>query len=151
MPLTGRGFLTATGLTAAGLMSSCARSGPDHISVVEWAELRASVRGALLRPGEPGYADAAGPRNMRFGATMPEAVVPCNKAEDVASALRWARKTNTRFAIRDGGNNYAGASNSHGILISTRRMNGARIKGGVKAAWDPGDFFEFAQGIPLPR
>jgi len=130
-PLTRRGFLGAAGLTAAGLVAACDRTPGLSSGVTDsgWADLRAGLRGRVVRPGEAGYTDLATPRNLRFAAVMPAAVVLCAGAEDVAAALRWARKTNTPFAIRGGGHNYVTASSSVGIIISTRRMNAARIDG----------------------
>lgn len=127
--LTRRGFLGAAGLAAAGLAAGCERHTPTPLRETAWSDLRGSLRGTVLRPGDPGYPELATPRNLRFRTTMPEAVVLVTSVEDVAAALRWARKTNTPFAIRGGGHNYATASSSPGILISTRRMNAARIDG----------------------
>lgn len=129
LPVSRRGFLAAAGLAATGLASSCGRDPEPQINSVEWTDLRASVRGPLVRPGDQHYESLAGPRNLRYGATMPEAVAEVISAEDVAAAVRWARRTETPFAVRGGGNTYAGASSSQGLLISTRRLNTARING----------------------
>ena len=129
--LTRRGLLTAAGLATAGLAVSCTTT-------------PAATRSAQRQPGPtsngnyaarwcapvtPDYGDLAAPRNLRFAATMPEAVVLCTDPEDVAATVGWARKTNTLFAIRGGGHNYADASSSRGIIISTRRMNGTNLDG----------------------
>lgn len=134
--LTRREVLAAAGLTAAGLVVSCsapATEGPPapqtEVSPNAWADLVKSLRGSVIRPGDAGYAELATPRNLRFAATMPDAVVQCAGAEDVAAAIAWARKTKTPFAIRGGGHNYASASSSRGIVISTRTMNAATITG----------------------
>lgn len=140
--LTRRGFLGAAGVAAAGLVTGCAGGEPtgnhdaDTTAVSEsaWADLKASLRGSLLRPGEAGYIEAAIPRNLRFAADMPGAVVLCDEPEDVVASLAWTRKTNTSFAIRGGGHNYTTASSSRGIIISTRRMNTARIDGSTLIA-----------------
>ncbi len=120
--LTRRELLTAMGVAAAGIAVSCAADNA-------WDDLRNRLRGPLLRPGQPDFAPLTTPRNLRFAATVPAAVALCADADDVATAIRWARKTNTPFAIRGGGHNYARASSTDGLLISTRTMNAATING----------------------
>ena len=129
--LTRRELLTAAGLAAAGLAASCAAPKAEAPPTAPKAltDLEKSLRGTVVRPGDPKFAELATPRNLRFAATMPEAVVQCAGAEDVAATIAWARKTSTPFAIRGGGHNYADASSSRGILISTRTMNAASIAG----------------------
>lgn len=118
-------------MATAGLIASCAGTRPlaTEINDTQWADLKGSLRGTVLRRGESGYPELAAPRNLRFAADMPKAVVLCSGPEDISTSLLWARKTNTPFAIRGGGHNYSSASSSRGILISTRRMNAARIDG----------------------
>ncbi|MGI9123687.1 MAG: FAD-binding oxidoreductase [Mycobacterium sp.] len=134
--LSRRGFLGAASLAAAGLVTSCKRSTPaaSVATDAEWTDLKGSLRGSVIRPGDPGYPDLAGPRNLRFAAVMPDAVAVCVGPEDVAATLRWARKTQTPFAIRGGGHNYSSASSTRGVLISTRGMTASSIQGSTLAA-----------------
>lgn len=129
--LTRRELLAAAGLAAAGLAASCAAptSEAPRTTPQALADLEKNLRGTVLRPDNPGYAELAMPRNLRFAATMPEAVVECADVEDVTAIIAWARKTETPFAIRGGGHNYADASSSRGIIISTRAMNASSIDG----------------------
>jgi FAD/FMN-containing dehydrogenase len=134
--LTRRELLAAAGLTAAGLVVSCSAPPTEapplaqpEVNPNAWADLEKSLRGSVIRPDGAGYAELATPRNLRFAATMPEAVVQCAGTDDVAAAITWARKTKTPFAIRGGGHNYASASSSRGIVLSTRTMNAATITG----------------------
>lgn len=133
--LSRRRLLAAAGLTAAGLTASCAapNSGPAPSqpgpSQKAWDDLASRLHGSLARPGSPDYASLATPRNLRFAATMPEAVAVCADAEDISATIKWARESNTPFAVRGGGHNYADGSATRGILISTRRMNAARLDG----------------------
>lgn len=134
--LSRRDLLAAAAVGTAGLIASCGvpasapQSGPaPEPGPNAWRDLEKSLRGNVIRPGSPDYADLATPRNLRYQATMPEAVVRCSGVEDIAAAVAWARKTNTPFAIRGGGHNYASASSSRGIIISTRAMNAATIDG----------------------
>jgi hypothetical protein len=88
----------------------------------KWRDLGRLLPGRLVRPDAPSYAALATPRNLRFAAMMPQAVALCRDADDIATAISWARRTQTPFAIRGGGHNYADASSSRGLIISTRRM-----------------------------
>lgn len=130
--LTRRELFAAAGVAAAGLAASCAARGTEPQSAppnAELADLAKRLRGTVVESGGAQYADLATPRNLRFAATLPRAVVLCADANDVAQTIAWARNTNTPFAIRGGGHNYAEASSSQGILIATRTMNTARIEG----------------------
>jgi FAD/FMN-containing dehydrogenase len=130
--LNRREMLVAAGLAAAGLAVSCGVRPDGRDTAVtpnEWTDLEKRLTGTVIRPGHPDFAQLATPRNLRFAATMPQAVVRCATVEDVVATLGWARKTNTPFAIRGGGHNYAEASSSRGIIVSTRSMNAATITG----------------------
>ena len=132
MPLfSRRDVLAAAGLAAAGLAVSCAapEAGAPPSSPKALSDLEKRLPGKELRRSSAEYAQLATPRNLRWAATMPEAVVRCADARDVAATVAWARETDTPFAIRGGGHNYASASSSRGILISTRSMNAAAISG----------------------
>lgn len=135
--LTRRELLAAAGIAAAGFAASCASPEtrtPTQTSPAALGELDRILPGKLVRPGDAGYAELATPRNLRFAATLPEAVVRCANAEDIGAAVAWARKTETPFAVRGGGHNYADASSSRGILISTRTMNTATLEGATLQA-----------------
>lgn len=82
-----------------------------------------------MLPGQHPYAALATPRNLRYAALMPKAVAQCRNAEEIATAIAWARRTETPFALRGGGHNYADASSSRGLIISARRMKCASLKG----------------------
>lgn len=116
--------LASLGLTTlSGATTTPAFARPDSLR-----SLQRSIRGAVVRPGDPQYAALATPRNLRYAAMMPRAVVLCVDADDIARAIRWARDTGTAFAIRGGGHNYIDASSSTGIVISTRPMRRGTIK-----------------------
>ena len=89
--LTRRELLTAAGLAAAGLAASCAAPKAEAPPTAPKAltDLEKSLRGTVVRPGDPKFAELATPRNLRFAATMPEAVVQCAGAEDVAATIAW--------------------------------------------------------------
>lgn len=128
--LTRRELLAAAGLAAAGIAASCAAPKPGAPTAPKaLSDLEKTLRGTVLRPDNPAYRELATPRNLRFAAIMPEAVVECASVEDVVATIAWARNTETPLAIRGGGHNYAAASSTRGVLISTRAMNAATIDG----------------------
>ncbi|MBU3749684.1 MAG: FAD-binding oxidoreductase, partial [Mycobacterium sp.] len=133
--LARRDILTAAALAAAGLALSCAPSRTDTAaSRTALDELARKLRGSLVRPGDKDYVALATPRNLRFAASMPQAVVLSADTQDVAEAVSWARNTGLPFAIRGGGHHYAAGSSTAGILIMTRPMNRAVIDGNTLRA-----------------
>jgi len=115
------GFTSLTGATTAPAFAK-----PDSLR-----SLQRSIRGKVVRPGDPQYTALATPRNLRYAAMMPRAVILCADADDIAASIRWGRDTGTAFAIRGGGHNYIDASSSTGILITTRPMKRGTIKAGT--------------------
>lgn len=126
--LSRRGLLAAAGLGSLGLVAGGWGS-PAQARTSKWAALERMLRGRLVRPDDSRYLRLAQPRNLRYTALLPKAVALCESAEDVSAAVRWARATDTPFAIRGGGHNYAAGSSSTGLIISTRRMARGRLTG----------------------
>ena len=115
--LTRRELLAAAGLAAAGVAASCARTpAPPETA---WKDLEQRLHGSLVRLGDPDYEQLSAPRNLRFAATKPEAVVLCANPADIAAAVVWSRKTNTPFAIR-GGATIIPTARSHAASSSAR-------------------------------
>ncbi len=130
MPLTRRRLLAAAGIAAVGTVTSCSRhSTKTAVPAGSLDGLAGQLRGRVVRPDDPAFTELATPRNLRFAAAVPEAVVMCADADDVAATVRWARDTATPFAIRGGGHNYAAGSSSRGVLICTRLMARAEMEG----------------------
>ena len=103
------------------------RGDTQHISDELIEELRTSLRGAVVLPGEPGY-DA---RRAIWNAMIdrrPAAIVECRGAADVATAVRFARSRGLRFTVRGAGHNIAGKAVADGVLmIDTSTMTGIRV------------------------
>jgi FAD/FMN-containing dehydrogenase len=92
-------------------------------NLTAWADLGARLQGWLLRPGDPMYPAATIINATRFMTTMPQGIAVCASPDDVVTCVTWARETGIPFAIRSGGHNYAGYSNSSGLVIDVRPMN----------------------------
>ncbi|MCX5511900.1 FAD-binding oxidoreductase [Kaistia algarum] len=87
-----------------------------------WESLRRVTKGALLRPGDADYSQAALPNNLRFRHIRPEAIAPCSSAQMVADVLSWCRDYDMPFVVRGGGHSYSGFSTSHGLVIDMSPM-----------------------------
>ncbi len=99
------------------------------------------LQGRISRPGEAGYAAATAIWAKPIG-LMPRAVVHCENATDVQSAVRAAREMDVPLSVRGGGHDWAGRSLCSGIVIDLSRMKDvaidptnrtARIGGGTRA------------------
>jgi len=91
------------------------------------AELRATLRGAVLAPGEPGY-DAA---RQIFNAMIdcgPALIARCATAADVVACVRFAHAHGLLVAARGGGHNVSGkAVVDGGLMMDLSPMKGCRI------------------------
>jgi len=82
-----------------------------------FSELRGRFRGALLRPGEEGYDEV---RRIWNGAIdrHPALIARCAGADDVATAVRFAREHDLAVSVRGGGHAVAGhAVVDGGVMI----------------------------------
>jgi FAD/FMN-containing dehydrogenase len=94
-----------------------------------WASLSGSLQGQLLRPGDAGFAGAAPAFNAVYDATVPQAIVRCASAGDIALALGFAQQNSLAVAARSGGHGYTGNSTSTGIVIDVGPMNAITVNG----------------------
>jgi FAD/FMN-containing dehydrogenase len=91
------------------------------------AELRMTIRGQVLTPDDPGYADVPAPYNAMYPG-HPAVVVRASGTADVIDAVKFARTQNLLLAIRAGGHSVAGLSSiDGGMLLDLSLMNGATV------------------------
>jgi len=89
--------------------------------------LRASLRGTLCMPGEPGY-DAARTIWNAMIDRRPAAIVRAAGAADVIQAVGFARRHELLLAVRGGGHNIAGnAVCDGGLMIDLSPMKSVRV------------------------
>ena len=99
--------------------------------------LRGQFRGALLRPAEEGYDEA---RRIWNGAIdrYPALIARCAGADDVVTAVRFAREHDLLVSVRGGGHAVAGhAVCDGGLMIDLSLMKAIRVDpvaGTVRAA-----------------
>ncbi len=90
-------------------------------------KFNASLRGELLRPGDPGYDEA---RKIWNGMIekRPALIARCTGVADVIFCVNFARENSLLVAVRGGGHNVAGnAVCDGGLVIDLTRMKGIRV------------------------
>jgi len=101
-------------------------------------ELRASLRGALLLPGEPGYEQARKVLNASID-RHPALVVQPSGAADVCTAVSFARQHDLLLAVKCGGHSYAGKSTCEGgMQIDLSRFRAVRVDPSTRTAYVAG-------------
>ena len=96
--------------------------------------LRASLSGALLRPGDAGYDDARTIFNGMID-RRPGLIARCAATGDVAKAVRFARERGLIVSVRGGGHNVAGnAICDGGLMIDLTPMKGIRVDPAARTA-----------------
>jgi FAD/FMN-containing dehydrogenase len=105
--------------------------------------LRATVRGAVLTPGDSGY-DAVRPAFNAMYPGRPAVVVQATDTADVVEAIKFARERGLLLAVRGGGHSVAGLSSvDGGVLLDLALMN--------KVDVDPDEKLVRAEGGALWR
>ncbi|HKV83599.1 MAG TPA: FAD-binding oxidoreductase [Ktedonobacterales bacterium] len=95
---------------------------------------RADFHGTVITPGDPGYDDA---RSLWNGAInrRPALIAQCASAEDVATAIQFARRQELEIAVRGGGHNFAGLSICDGgMMISLTGMRQVTVDPSARRA-----------------
>lgn len=114
---------------------------PHIITMTDYAELKASLRGYAFMPGEDGYAGAVAAWVANAG-HRPDLVVLAECASDIQTAVRFAGERGLPVGVQATGHG-ALMPITRGILINTSRMQGvmidpeartARVEAGVKWA-----------------
>ena len=119
--------------------------------------LRMTIRGDVLTPDDPGYAELRPPYNAMHPG-RPGLIVRASGTADVIDAVNFAREHGLLVAVRGGGHSVAGLSSvDGGMLIDLERMNAvevdpearlARVQGG--ALWGDVDRETQAFGLVAP-
>ncbi len=115
------------------------------------------LSGDVIVPGDPRYDDARAVHNGMID-KRPAVICRCRSAEDICSALDFARSSGLAVAVRGGGHNGPGFGTvDGGIVIDLSPMNRvhvdtaartARVQGG--ATWGQVDSATHAHGLATP-
>ncbi len=89
----------------------------------DWSALANSLKGTLVRPDSPQYANAHQLFDPRYDNVLPAAIAYCAAPMDVQACLTFVRKFNLPFTPRSGGHNYNGYSTSTGMVLDVTRMH----------------------------
>ncbi len=96
--------------------------------------LKMSLKGSVLVPGEPGYADSSSVWNAMIE-RKPALVVLCLGVADVIASVKFARKHNLLLCIKGGGHNIAGLATADGaIMLDMSLMRGVWVDKNQKIA-----------------
>lgn len=79
-------------------------------------DLASRVQGRVLEPDDPGFDEARSLWNTRFD-RIPDLVIQCRDASDVASAIGYAREEGLGLSVKGGGHSYAANSVADGGLL----------------------------------
>lgn len=98
------------------------------------AELRESVRGAVLEPGDEGYDEHRKVYNAMHD-RRPAAIVRCTDTADVLAAVRHAADTGLDLAVRGGGHSVPGFGTvDGGVVVDLATMKGVRVDAAARTA-----------------
>ena len=97
-------------------------------------QLKSSLRGALLRPGDDGYDKARTVWNAMID-RRPALVVRCAGVADIQQAVGFAQKHGILAAVKGGGHNIAGnAVCEGGLLIDLSALRSVRVDPAARVA-----------------
>jgi FAD/FMN-containing dehydrogenase len=99
-------------------------------STVTWGALEAAIAGEVILPEAPEFDLAYRALNARYDDVRPQAVVRCGSAEDVAEAIRFARRHGMAVATRGGGHCFGARSSTGGLLADVTPMHSVEISDG---------------------
>jgi len=121
------GALAGYGRVGAGLARAAVAGGAP--TAAQWAALRRSLAGTLVRPSDASYAQARLVYDLRFEGAAPAAVAYPRSSTDVQRLVHFARSHALAPIPRCGGHSYAGYSTGAGLVIDVGAMNSVSVSG----------------------
>jgi FAD/FMN-containing dehydrogenase len=102
-------------------------------------ELKGMIKGSVLIPDDPGYEEARQIWNAMID-RRPAMIAQCADADDVPTAIAFARRNKLEISIRGAGHNIAGnALCNDGLTIDFSKMKNVRVDAAKKRAYvEPG-------------
>jgi FAD/FMN-containing dehydrogenase len=100
-------------------------------STASWGELEAAISGEVILPEAPEFDLGYRALNARFDDVRPQAVVRCGSSDNVAEAVRFARRQGMDVATRGGGHCFGGRSSTAGLLVDVTPMHSVDISDGA--------------------
>ncbi len=106
----------------------------DTNTTLPVTELRASIRGTVLTPGDPGYDEARTVWNAMID-RRPAMIARCTDTADVRAAVNFAREHRLLVSVKGGGHNIAGnAVCDGGLMIDLSPMKSVDVDPAAKIA-----------------
>ena len=102
------------------------------IRAAQRERLQRVVSGAVLLPGEGGYADATRTWDLAVGSCPPVALVAASAA-DIAAGARWAKEDNLDIAVLNTGHG-ALDHNAGALVINASRVNPTAVDSSARRA-----------------
>jgi FAD/FMN-containing dehydrogenase len=122
---------SATAASASSASGTSIRSTSASAAPATWTALAHDLDGTLVRPGDGSWAAARQLYNTRFDGLKPAAVAYVAHADDIRTALSYARAHGVQVAIRNGGHSYAGWSSGNGkLIVDVSKLKQIRTSGG---------------------
>jgi FAD/FMN-containing dehydrogenase len=101
--------------------------GSAEIDQARLDELRATFRGDVIAPGDPGYEEARAVHNAIYD-RRPGLIIRCSGTADVVDAVLLAKELDLLVAVRSGSHSVAGHSATEGgLMIDLSGMNAVSI------------------------
>jgi hypothetical protein len=130
-------LLAATGISGA-IEAVTGEGSPTEIPQAALEQLRASLRGALILPGEAGYDQARRVLNQSID-RHPALVVQPSGVADIRTAVNFARERDLLLAVKCGGHSYSGKSTcDRGMQIDLSHFRGVRVDPVARVAYAAG-------------
>ncbi len=108
--------------------------GSVNLTSGEIDDLASRFKGPLLRPGDNGWDDAVLIWNA-MAAKVPNLVLQPTSAQDIATAVGFARDHHILISIKGGGHNIAGTSIAeHGLTLDMSRMRSVDVNSSAQLA-----------------
>jgi FAD/FMN-containing dehydrogenase len=97
------------------------------------AQLRVSLLGQAIAPGEPQYDELRAAWNLTVD-QRPALIVVAHSSTDIAEAVQFARAAGLPVAVQATGHGVIRPADDS-LLISTKNMTGVRVNAGARTAW----------------
>src|SRR6202040_2450712 len=127
------------------------------MAAIQIEQLRSSVRGGIVQPGDEAYESARMVYNRMID-KRPALIVRCVDVADVIAAVDYARTNNLLTAIRGGGHNGGGLCTCDGgLIIDLSAMKGVRVDSAARTVrvaagcvWGDVDHATHPFGLAVP-